>query len=77
MTNPLVLASLPEVTLDNGCTVTFEALDPTTGATITGVVVSNGALYGVNVTDDSAGALPEVGPPSYTVADLNGPAADA
>lgn len=65
MTNPLLQANLPEVTLDAGCTVTFEALDPSSGATITGVVVSNAALYGLNVTDDGSGEPLEALPPLY------------
>lgn len=65
MTNPLQLAALPEVTLDAGCTVTFEALDAATGATVTGVVVSNAALYGVNVTDDGSAEPLEALPPLY------------
>lgn len=71
MTNPLQLASLPEVTLDSGCTVTFEALDATTGATVTGVVVSNAALYGINNIDDASIAIPDgAGPtPLYVVED--------
>lgn len=70
MTNPLLLAPLPETTLDAGCTVTFEALDPTTGATVTGVVVSNVALYGLNDTADAASTLPDAPAPLYTVEDL-------
>lgn len=65
MSNPLLRGDLPEVTLDAGCTITFEALDPNTGATITGVVVSNAALYGVNVTDDTGAGPLEPLPPIY------------
>lgn len=35
----------PECTLDNGCTVEFAAISPTTGAAITGVKVSNANIY--------------------------------
>lgn len=69
MTNALLRGDLPAVTLDAGCTVTFEALSPTTGATITGVVVSNAALYGVNVTADDVTAGVEALPPLYVSID--------
>ena len=72
MTNPLVLAQLPELTLDAGCTVTFEALSPTTGATVSGVVISSATLYGVNETGDQTPALPDPGPPGFTVEHLTG-----
>jgi hypothetical protein len=35
----------PDAALAFGCTVEFVALDPTSGAAITGVVVSNAELY--------------------------------
>lgn len=38
------------VTLDSGCTVTFEAIDPDTGAAVSGVAVSSATLY---VTTDT------------------------
>lgn len=61
---------MPDVTLAFGCTVTFEAISPTTGAAITGVKVSNAALYGLNFTDDPVPPLPELGPEQFTVASL-------
>jgi hypothetical protein len=35
----------PDCTLDNGCTISFAAISPTTGAAITGVTVSNANIY--------------------------------
>lgn len=43
-------AGMPMLTLDAGCTVTLEAIDPLTGANVTGVTVSAVAIYGVNQT---------------------------
>jgi hypothetical protein len=45
-----LLAPLPFLTLDAGCTVTVEAIDPFTGAAVTGVTVSLVAIYAANAT---------------------------
>lgn len=44
-----LIAPLPLLTLETGCTVTVEALSPTTGAAVTGVTVAQVALYATNV----------------------------
>lgn len=36
---------LPQIDLQAGATVTINAVDPTTGATVTGVVFSDGVIY--------------------------------
>jgi len=41
-----LLAPLPFLTLKTGCTVTVEAIDPSSGAAVSGVVVSEVAIYG-------------------------------
>lgn len=46
----------PDTELDNGCTVVFDAIDPATGATVSGVKFSAGVLY-VDVTQGDVGAL--------------------
>lgn len=43
-----LLAPMPFYTLEHGCTVSFEAIDPNTGAAVTGVTVTLAAIYGVN-----------------------------
>jgi hypothetical protein len=48
MASSQLIAPLPFFTLDAGCTITVEAIDPATGAAVTGVVVSQVAIYGVN-----------------------------
>jgi hypothetical protein len=50
MASVQLLASLPPLTLDAGCTVTVEAVNPTTGAAITGVTVSAVTIYADNAT---------------------------
>lgn len=40
------------MTLNAGATVTFEAIDPNTGAQVTGVTVSQVALHGINYAPD-------------------------
>lgn len=63
MTAYQLIGPLPPLTLDAGCMVTFEAIDPATGAAVTGVTVSSASLYGVNLTDDAdTGPAPEEDP---------------
>lgn len=40
-----LIAPLPRATLVSGMTIAFEAIDPTTGAAVSGVKVSNVAVY--------------------------------
>jgi hypothetical protein len=49
MTAYQLIGGLPAVTLDAGCTVTFEAIDPDTGAAVTGVAITQAAIYATNV----------------------------
>jgi hypothetical protein len=58
-----LIGPLPAITLDAGCSITVEAIDPSSGATVSGVVVSQVAIYGVNVTPAEALAEP---PPILT-----------
>ena len=63
-----LLAPLPNATLIGGMSIVLEALDPTTGNPVAGVIVSDLAIYAD--TDASAGetvatvelSLPEIGP---------------
>jgi hypothetical protein len=50
---------MPAYTLDSGCIITFEAIDPDSGAVVSGVTISNAAVYGVN--DDQT--VPSLTPP--------------
>lgn len=43
-------APIPETVVPGGTTITFEAIDPTTGSAVGGVNVSNVAVYGYNVS---------------------------
>ncbi len=48
----------PNIDLDSGCTVVFEAINPTTGAAVTGVTISNALLrvdYAGAGSDSGAG----------------------
>lgn len=67
-----LLAALPSVTLNSGCTVTFDAINPTTGADVSGVTVSLGAVYGVNLNDLGSDSAPAALPLGLTVAQLEG-----
>jgi hypothetical protein len=40
-----LIAPLPRATLVNGMVIAFEAIDPTTGAPVGGVIVSDVAIY--------------------------------
>ena len=44
MAQPLKTPMAPDIPLGNGYTVTFAAIDPTTGAAVSGVTVSNYAI---------------------------------
>lgn len=63
-------ASIPPMTLDAGCTITFEAIDPDTGAAVTGVTISAAAIYATNVTPGDPVTAPEE---TLTLAELDGP----
>lgn len=54
-----LLAGLPPLTLDAGCTVTVEAINPTTGAAVTGVTVSSVTIYS---SGDTIRATRDTGP---------------
>lgn len=59
-----LIAPLALMTLDAGCTITLEAIDPTTGAAVTGVTVSQAAIYADNSTYNAA---PLVRQPLYAL----------
>lgn len=54
-----LLAPMPLITLDAGCTLTLEAIDPDTGAAVTGVTVSAVAIYGSNYAPPDKTPEPE------------------
>lgn len=43
---------MPVIDLTAGATLVLDAVDPTTGAVVTGVTFSNGILYAEGHTDD-------------------------
>ena len=47
-----LIAPMPALTLDAGCIVTFEAIDPDTGAAVTGVKIANATVYAVNIAPE-------------------------
>jgi len=56
-------AGLPEnLDLTQPYTITFAALDPTSGAAVTGVVISNAQIHAANLSGSSMQQL-TVGPP--------------
>jgi len=54
-----LIGPLPAITLDSGCTITFDAIDPASGAAVTGVTVTLGTIYG-----NTSAAVPTFEPPS-------------
>lgn len=52
-------STLAELTLWEGYKVVFEAINPTTGAAVTGVVVSNIAIAGEDVSAPPGGTVLE------------------
>ena len=57
-----LISTMAQVPLTYGCTVSWEAIDPTTGATITGVVIRDATLYGYPLGGSSVPAVSEVAP---------------
>ena len=60
MANLQLLSTMPVIPLNFGCRVVWEAIDPGTGAHVTGVVIKNATLYGYDL---STGPAPEFSPP--------------
>jgi hypothetical protein len=58
MTAYQLIGGLPAVTLDAGCTVTFEAIDPDTGAAVTGVAITQATIYATNVAESTLPPAP-------------------
>jgi hypothetical protein len=69
-----LIGPLPAITLDAGCTVTFEAIDPDTGAAVTGVAITSATIYATNDTPPERVAAPEE---TLTLAELDGPSVGA
>ena len=57
---PLIAGLPPDLDLDGGYTIRFDAVDPTSGATDTGVIVSEATIFAANLAGSTAGL--EVGP---------------
>lgn len=53
-----LLSTLAEATLNGGMSIVFEAIDPTTGAVVTGVVVSQVAVLAETVDAGLDGQVP-------------------
>lgn len=65
-------APMPELTVPGGSTIQFEAIDPTTGAQVAGVVVTTLTIFGKDVSADTAGLEDVV--PLYSPGDVGSPA---
>jgi hypothetical protein len=50
MTVYTLQAPMPEINLVSGMLIKLEAIDPTTGAAATGVVATNWAIYGIDMS---------------------------
>jgi hypothetical protein len=59
-----LISTFPALPLTWECTVVFEARDPSTGEPVSGVVIDNPVLYGLNLTAQAAAGTPStpVGP---------------
>ena len=61
MTTYNLQAPMPAIRLASGMKLKLEAIDPTTGAAVTGVVATDWAIYGENVSGET-GALEDIVP---------------
>lgn len=55
---------MAQVPLTSGCTVSWEAIDPTDGSIVTGVVIRDATLYGYPLNGSSVPAVSQV-PPAF------------
>lgn len=55
---------MPEMTVPGGTSLTLEAIDPTTGSSVAGVVLTNVAVYGYDLSSETT-AIEDV-IPAYT-----------
>jgi hypothetical protein len=62
MTVYTLQASIPPIRLVPGMIVKLEAINPTTGAAITGVTASRWAIYGSEIADDTVQKAEPAGP---------------
>ena len=53
-----LLSTMAQVELTVGCRIVFEAIDPTSGAAISGVKIVNPTVYGVDLSPSNAGEVP-------------------
>jgi hypothetical protein len=58
MADAQLVAAMPLLTLDAGCTVTFEAIDPTNGATVDGAAITQATIYAMNVAESTLPPAP-------------------
>lgn len=70
MTDFQLLASMPMVTLDNGMTLRFEAINPTTGAAVAGVTITDAILYVLSTQELTFGSAEDVTPPQFALEPL-------
>lgn len=61
MANGPLIAPLPWAELEPGQRIVLEAIDPSTGATVSGVVISDATIY-ARETDDDGGELAPLEP---------------
>lgn len=64
MTVFTLTAPMPEMTVPGGTLIRFGAISPTTGAAVTGVAVTQVAVYGYDLSDETT-AIEDV-IPAYT-----------
>lgn len=57
-----LLATMPVLPLTSDCVVKFEAINPTTGAAVSGVTVSQAVIYAVDIEGESSGGSVDSGP---------------
>lgn len=58
-----LLSTMAVATLQSGFQIVWEAIDATTGAEVTGVVISNASAYGdTNAADEPSPTIVNVGP---------------
>lgn len=62
MSLPIDAGMPPDLDLPDGYVLTWAAIDPTTGADVSGVAVSNVSIFGTLLPTGTGGTLDQAGP---------------
>jgi len=74
MPAPITVPIAPDLAVSDNYTIRITAIDPDTGAVVTGITISKSAILARDVSGDSDVTVPTQKPPTNTAVLLPGPA---